>query len=180
MRRSLIVLATVALASTVSACGDGAPAVSPPSRASSPAIVAPSRDMTPSSDDPVVPSQESPASASAPETASPAPSSTSSGGAPSAGTPSPSQPLGNATACGDVHFDSTSDNAAWDIAATGIPCADAIALVKKVGQQHNFVSGPRAFTVDGWACTVRTTEEGLPQGTYGCRKDPALVAWDRT
>lgn len=120
--------------------------------------------------------QSSPAG-TGPSATSPPPIVTSSG--PTAG-PSASQPRGNATACGDVHFDASSDNAAWEISATGVSCADAVALVKRVAQEHNFVSGPRQFTTDGWACTVTTTEDGMPQGAYGCRKGAALVSWDKT
>lgn len=123
-----------------------------------------------------------PGTGRSPEATEPPATSPGSSGVPGSptGGASASQPLGNATACGDVHFDASSDNAAWEISATGVSCADAVALVKRVAQEHNFVSGPRQFTTDGWACTVTTTEDGMPQGAYGCRKDAALVSWDKT
>lgn len=188
MRRPFAVLALVTLAAGLSGCGEDEADPAVPS-SSSAAIVAPSRSVTSSTTAPVVPSEQSPASTAGPTatptTAAPPQASSASpdasGGASSATAGAgPSPGLGNATSCGDVHFDETSDNAAWEISATGISCAQAVALVKQVSQQHNFVTGPRQFSTDGWACTVTTTEDGMPQGAYGCRKGAALVSWDRT
>jgi hypothetical protein len=82
--------------------------------------------------------------------------------------------------CGQVGFRDASDDVASDIRAEGTSCADAIALVGKVRQQHSFLYGPRRFTIDEFACSVSVDETYLPSGVYDCESDTARITWLET
>jgi len=86
-----------------------------------------------------------------------------------------------AGACVDVGFAPNTDNVAGDIVATGLSCADAEALVRKVGMQARPVGGPSRVEVDGFVC-LRTAESdrGLPSSDFECTSGSKKVTFRRT
>lgn len=92
-----------------------------------------------------------------------------------------SRPPATATsACGDVGFGGPSDELATGVAATGVSCNDASALVVTVRSSHNVVSGPRSFSAGGYECTVVTENAVLPVGHYACVSGSKKVTWSKT
>lgn len=82
--------------------------------------------------------------------------------------------------CGQIAGGGPGGDVASDITATGVPCSDATGLVAAVKAGHNFVSGPRTFTMNGYSCTVVTDNTGLPVGHYSCHNGSKTVTWDKT
>jgi hypothetical protein len=67
---------------------------------------------------------------------------------------------------------------ASSISATNATCAEATALVGQVAAGHNFYSGPRSFSMGGFACTVSADPEAvLPSGLYSCSNGSKSVTW---
>ncbi len=81
--------------------------------------------------------------------------------------------------CADIGFSPQSDNIATHIVATGTPCSEAQALVRKVAAAHDFTTGPREFTSGAFVCTVMTQEVALPVGHYTCLDGAKKVTWDK-
>ena len=82
--------------------------------------------------------------------------------------------------CFDVGYTPNSDNVAGQIMATGMDCAEAEALVRKVGVQAVAVGGPARLEVDGFVC-VRTaqSDRGLPSADYACTGGSKKVTFHR-
>lgn len=82
--------------------------------------------------------------------------------------------------CNDIPFAPNSDNLASDIVATGVSCAEAEALVRKVGGPLGPVNGAPRAEADGWVC-VRTgeTSRGLPTATYQCSSGSRTITFVR-
>jgi hypothetical protein len=83
--------------------------------------------------------------------------------------------------CADVAFAPNSDNLAGSIVATGLTCAEAEGLVRKVGVQVGAVGGPSRVEVDGFTC-IRTAENdrGLPSSDFECTNGTKVVTFNRT
>jgi len=86
-----------------------------------------------------------------------------------------------AARCADVGFAPNTDNLASGIVASGLSCAEAEALVRKVGTQVRSVGGPSRVEVDGFTC-IRTSESdrGLPSSEFECTSGPRRVTFRRT
>lgn len=83
--------------------------------------------------------------------------------------------------CVNVAFAVNSDNLASDIVASGLSCAEAEALVRKVGAQVRSVGGPSRVEADGFVC-LRTaeTDVGLPASDFECTSGSKRVTFHRT
>lgn len=82
--------------------------------------------------------------------------------------------------CGQIAGGGPGGDVASGITAAGVPCSDALALVAAVKAGHNFVSGPRSFTMNGFNCSVVTDNTGLPVGHYSCTSGTKTITWDKT
>lgn len=87
----------------------------------------------------------------------------------------------SASRCQDIAFAPNSDNLASDIVATGVPCAEAEALVRKVGPQVGAIGGPSRVEADGWVC-IRTASNDrfLPNSDFACTSGSKTVTFHRT
>lgn len=83
-------------------------------------------------------------------------------------------------ACGDLGFTPQTEDAAWDITATGVDCEAARELVTWVAANHNFYSGPPSLDAPGFSCTMRLEDDTMPAGFYTCSSGPATVEWKKT
>ena len=83
--------------------------------------------------------------------------------------------------CADVGFAPNSDNLASGIIAAGMSCAEAEALVRRVGARLVAVGGPERLESEGFVC-VRTAQSdyGLPSSDYECSSGSKRVAFHRT
>lgn len=83
--------------------------------------------------------------------------------------------------CNDVGFTPNSDNVASSIVATGIPCAEAEAFVRKVGGPLGPINGLPRTESDGFVCERTSQEEaGLPSATYVCTSGSRRITFVRT
>lgn len=164
-----LALAAVLVGGGLTACTSD-PAPSPSSSAESTPSVA-SVEPSPST------SSSSSSSAAGSPSRTPSPSKS-----PYAATPVPPSetPTARPRGCGDVHFDTSSDNAAWDIRASGVTCGAAIGLVRAVVTKHRLDSPARQVRAQGWTCGFSIDGDGMPTGHYSCRKGSAQVTFDRT
>lgn len=91
-------------------------------------------------------------------------------------------PPASSLRCNNVGFAPNSDNLASEIIATGVSCAEAEALVRKVGAPLGPVNGAPRAEADGWVC-LRTggSDEGrgLPYATYECRNGNRTITFTR-
>ena len=88
----------------------------------------------------------------------------------------------NAVQCANVGFAPNTDNVAGDIVAVGLGCAEAEALVRKVGAQVGSIGPPARVEADGFEC-VRTSQYegmGLPSATFTCTSGAKKVTFVRT
>lgn len=87
----------------------------------------------------------------------------------------------SASRCQDIGFAPNSDNLASDIVAVGVTCAEAEALVRKVGPQVGAIGEPSRVTADGWVC-VRTafSDRFLPNSQFACTSGSKTVTFTRT
>lgn len=87
----------------------------------------------------------------------------------------------SASRCEDIAFAPNSDNLASDIEATGVTCAEAEALVRKVGPQVGAIGGPSRVEADGWVC-IRTasSDRFLPNSDFACTSGSKTVTFHRT
>ena len=87
----------------------------------------------------------------------------------------------SASRCNDIAFAPNSDNLASDIVATGVTCAEAEALVRKVGPRVGAIGEPSRVEVDGWVC-IRTAsnERFLPNSDFACTSGSKTVTFHRT
>lgn len=84
--------------------------------------------------------------------------------------------------CQDVGFTPNSDNVAADIVAYGLPCAEAEAVVRKVGGPLGPINGAPRGEADGFTCrrTSQTEGRGLPMATYECTRGSQRITFERT
>jgi len=82
--------------------------------------------------------------------------------------------------CQNVTFPPT-DEIATNIMAYGIPCADAEAFVKRVGQPLG-PEGPAQATVEGFTCqrTSIAVTHSFDVGTYDCKNGAQRITFGRT
>lgn len=87
----------------------------------------------------------------------------------------------SASRCQDIAFAPNSDNLASDIVATGVACAEAEALVRKVGAQVGAIGEPSRVETDGWVC-IRTasSDRFLPNSDFACTSGSKTVTFHRT
>jgi hypothetical protein len=100
-----------------------------------------------------------------------------------AATTTVAQPTTTTPRCADVGFSANSDDVASEIKATGLSCADAEALVRKVGPQVSAVGGPSPVSADGFVCTrtsAHSGDHGPPSSTFECISGTTKVAFVRT
>ena len=85
------------------------------------------------------------------------------------------------TTCNNVGFTPSSDDVASLIVATGVGCAEAEALVRKVGAQVGATGGPSRVEADGWVCLrVRQSDgPGLPSSDFECTSGSKNVTFHR-
>jgi hypothetical protein len=82
-----------------------------------------------------------------------------------------------AIACQNVSFTPNTDDAAGSIIATGTTCAEAEALVRKVGA----LGGPPGMEADGYVCAqTGQSDVGLASTEYECTNGPKKVTFNRT
>jgi hypothetical protein len=88
-----------------------------------------------------------------------------------------------APACANVSFSSNSTDRASEIRATGLSCAEAEALVAKVGPQVSGDGGPARVEADGFACvrtSARSGDHGPPSSIFECTSGARKVTFVRT
>ena len=82
--------------------------------------------------------------------------------------------------CQTVAFTPNSEDAASQVKATGVTCAEAEAFVRTVGQRTSS-GGPQSLTVDGYRCVlVRSVQDPLPQAFYECTNGARKITFVRT
>jgi Cu-Zn family superoxide dismutase len=82
--------------------------------------------------------------------------------------------------CQTIAFTPNSEDAASDVRATGLPCAEAEAFVRIAGRQTSS-GGPASVTVEGYRCVrVRRLQEPIPQAFYECTNGAKKVTFTRT
>ena len=90
---------------------------------------------------------------------------------------------GTTAQCADIAFTPNSENMASDLVAFNMGCAEAEALVRKVGPQVRSVGGPARLEVDGFVC-VRTAQDdgarGIPSADFECTSGAKRVRFHRT
>ncbi|HEX2064209.1 MAG TPA: hypothetical protein VHE80_07280 [Acidimicrobiales bacterium] len=82
--------------------------------------------------------------------------------------------------CKTVGFTPNSEDAASSIVATGLPCAEAQAFVRKLGPMVS-PNGPPRIELDGFDCVMyRHEDEPLPQGFYECTSVSRRITFVRS
>lgn len=82
--------------------------------------------------------------------------------------------------CGTVAFTPQSEDAASQIRATGLSCADAQAVVRVVGERTS-AGGPAALDAEGYHCVQTGSEEDpLPQASYECTSGSKKITFVRS
>ncbi|MGH9190320.1 MAG: hypothetical protein ACRD0Q_09865 [Acidimicrobiales bacterium] len=82
--------------------------------------------------------------------------------------------------CETVGFTPNSEDAASDIRATGLSCAEAEAFVRVVGPRTSS-GGPAELDVEGYHCIrVRADEDPLPLAFYECTNGTRKVTFVRS
>jgi hypothetical protein len=90
-------------------------------------------------------------------------------------------PSGTAAAkCPPVGFTPNSDDVAGDIAATGLDCTEASALVRRAHQEHDPVTGPRFFRLEPFTCRAVRQGTTLESTAYRCDDAARRVTWTKT
>lgn len=82
--------------------------------------------------------------------------------------------------CGSVGFTPNSEDAAGQITARGLTCAEALALVRAAGPRTS-AGGPPQLNVEGYRCVLtRTVQDPLPYASYECTNGAKRVTFDRS
>jgi hypothetical protein len=82
--------------------------------------------------------------------------------------------------CKTVGFTPNSEDAASDVMATGLSCADAEAFVRVAGERTSS-GGPQELDVSGYHCVrTRSEQDPLPQAFYECTNGPKKVTFVRS
>jgi hypothetical protein len=93
-------------------------------------------------------------------------------------TASPSPP---SVQCQTVGFTPNSEDAAGSIVATNVACAEAEAMVRKVGTMVGVLNGPTRAEADGFVCQrTSSLEEPLPRASYLCTSGTKRVTFVRS
>ncbi len=84
--------------------------------------------------------------------------------------------------CQDVGFTPNSDDLAADIVADGLSCAEAEAVVRRVGEPLGPLNGAAQGEADGFTCrrTSQTEGRGLPVATFECTRGSQRITFERT
>jgi len=84
--------------------------------------------------------------------------------------------------CANVGFAPNSDDAASSLVATGLPCAEAEALVRRVGARVGATGGPDRVEQDGFTCVRvgRNDGRGLAASDFECTSGSKRVTFTRT
>jgi hypothetical protein len=85
--------------------------------------------------------------------------------------------------CANVGFSSNADDRASDIRATGLSCADAEALVRKIGPQVTGDGGPSRVESDGFVClrtSARSGDHGPASSVFDCTSGASKITFTRT
>lgn len=82
--------------------------------------------------------------------------------------------------CNTVAFTPNSEDAASDITATGVSCAEAESFVRVAGRQTSS-GGPQMVDVSGYHCVrTRSEEDPLPRAFYECVNGPRKITFVRS
>lgn len=82
--------------------------------------------------------------------------------------------------CQTVGFTPNSEDAASDVTATGLSCADAEAFVRVAGTRTSS-GGPQEVEVSGYRCVrTRSEEDPLPRAFYECTSGSKKVTFVRS
>ena len=82
--------------------------------------------------------------------------------------------------CGTVGFTPASEDAASQIRATGVGCAEARAFVTAVGPRTSS-EGPAQLEVQGYRCVrTRAVQDPLPVASYECTSGAKRITFDRS
>ena len=82
--------------------------------------------------------------------------------------------------CGTIGFTPASEDAASQIRATGVGCAEARAFVTVAGQRTS-AEGPAQLDVDGYRCVrTRAVQDPLPVASYTCTSGAKRITFDRS
>ena len=82
--------------------------------------------------------------------------------------------------CETVAFTPNSEDAASDVMATGLSCADAEAFVRIAGERTSS-GGPQELDISGYHCVrTRSEQDPLPQAFYECTDGPKKIAFVRS
>jgi len=82
--------------------------------------------------------------------------------------------------CETVAFTPNSEDAASDVMATGLSCADAEAFVRVAGERTSS-GGPQELDISGYHCVrTRSEQDPLPQAFYECTNGSKKVTFVRS
>lgn len=82
--------------------------------------------------------------------------------------------------CQMVGFTPNSEDAAGEVMATGLSCAEAEAFVRIAGARTSS-GGPQELDVSGYHCVrTRSEQDPLPQSFYECTNGPKKVTFVRS
>lgn len=82
--------------------------------------------------------------------------------------------------CETVSFTPNSEDAASQVKATGVTCAEAEAFVRTAGRRTSS-GGPQSLTVDGYRCVLtRSVQDPLPQAFYECTNGARTITFVRS
>jgi hypothetical protein len=88
-----------------------------------------------------------------------------------------------AVSCADMTLSTGPTDLASEIKAVGLSCADAAALIGKVGPQVTPAGGPPRVESDGFVCVPqgsRGTDHGPPSAIFQCTSGAMLVSFVRS
>ena len=94
--------------------------------------------------------------------------------------PRPAGSTAAPTRCPPVGFTPNSDDVAADITATGVDCAEATALVRRVRERHDPVTGRRFFRLPPYTCRGIRQDTALESTAYRCDDAARRVTWSKT
>jgi hypothetical protein len=100
-----------------------------------------------------------------------------------AATASPTTTTTAFVACADVGLPSGPADLASEIRAVGLSCADAAALIAKVGPQVTPAGAPPRVESDGFVCLAagtRGTDHGPPSAVFQCTSGAMKVSFVRS
>ncbi|HEX2047465.1 MAG TPA: superoxide dismutase family protein [Acidimicrobiales bacterium] len=82
--------------------------------------------------------------------------------------------------CQTVAFTPNSEDAASQVKATGVTCAEAEAFVRVAGRRTSS-GGPQSLSVEGYRCVLtRSVQDPIPQASYECTNGARKITFVRT